>query len=72
VQFPNLALIVALVAGESGRFVDRAEHPYTASVFYVALTIWAYQELVGGVNWFRRTLGFATVIVLGVRVVHAV
>jgi len=71
VQFPNLALIVALVAGESGRFVDRAEHPYTASVFYLALTIWAYQELVHGVNWFRRMLGFAAVVIVGVRIVHA-
>jgi hypothetical protein len=41
-------------------------------VSYLALTIWAYEELVHGVNWFRRLLGLAFVILLIVRVAHAV
>jgi hypothetical protein len=35
------------------------------------MTIWAYEELVHGVNWFRRLLGLAYVIPLIVRVSHA-
>jgi hypothetical protein len=31
-------------------------------VSYLALAIWAYEELVHGVNWFRHLLGFAYVI----------
>jgi hypothetical protein len=72
VQFPNLPLIVALLAGEIGRFLDGGEHSYAASVSYLALAIWAYEELVHGVNWFRRLLGLTFVILLIVRVAHVV
>ena len=71
VQFPNAPLIVALLAGEAGNFVNGNEHTYTASVSYLALTIWAYEELVHGVNWFRRLLGLAFAVTLVVRVAHA-
>jgi hypothetical protein len=71
VQFPNLPLIVAFLAGEGGNFVNGIEHTYAASVSYLALSIWAYEELVHGVNWFRRLLGLAYAIVLVVRVTHA-
>jgi hypothetical protein len=40
-------------------------------VSYLALTIWAYEELVHGVNWFRHLLGLAYVIIVVVRVAHA-
>jgi hypothetical protein len=71
VQFPNLPLIVVFLADEAGRFLDRSAHSYAASVSYLALTIWAYEELANGVNWFRRLLGLAFVILLIVRVAHA-
>ena len=71
VQFPNLPLIVAFLAGEAGKFVDGRAHSYAASVSYLAMTIWAYEELVHGVNWFRRLLGLTYVILLIVRVAHA-
>ena len=71
VQFPNLPLIVAVLAGEAGRFLDGSAHSYAASVSYLAMTIWAYEELVHGVNWFRRLLGLAYVILLVVRVAGA-
>jgi hypothetical protein len=48
VQFPNLPLIVALLAGAAGAFLDGREHSYAAAVSYLALTIWAYEELVHG------------------------
>jgi hypothetical protein len=72
VQFPNLPLIIALLAAAAGRFVHGRAHDYTESVFYLALTIWAYEELVHGTNWFRRLLGLAFLIILVVRVAHAV
>jgi hypothetical protein len=71
VQFPNLPLIVAFLAGETGNFVNGDEHTYTASVSYLALTIWAYEELMHGVNWFRRLLGLVCMVMLVVRVAHA-
>jgi hypothetical protein len=71
VQFPNLPLIVAFLSGEAGKFLDGSAHSYAASVSYLAMTIWAYEELVHGVNWFRRLLGLAFVILLIVRVAHA-
>jgi len=56
VQFPNLPLIVAVLAGAAGKFLDGSALSYNASVSYLAMTIWAYEELVHGVNWFRRLL----------------
>jgi hypothetical protein len=71
VQFPSLPLIVALLAGAAGNFLNGAAHAYTASISDLALTIWAYEELAHGINWFRRLLGLAFVIYLIVRVAHA-
>jgi hypothetical protein len=71
VQFPNLPLIVAVLAGEAGKFLDGGAHSFAVSVSYLAITIWAYEELVYGVNWFRRLLGLAYVILLVVRVADA-
>jgi hypothetical protein len=68
VQFPNLPLTVAALAGEAGKFLGGSAHSYAASVSYLAMTIWAYEELVHGVNWFRRLLGLAYLILLVVRV----
>ena len=70
VQFPNVPLIAAFLAGEVGKFARGTEHSFAASAAYLAMTIWAYEELVHGVNWFRRLLGLAYVIILVVRVAH--
>jgi hypothetical protein len=71
VQFPNLPLIVALVAAETGTLIDGAGHRYAVAVAYLATAIWAYEELVEGVNWFRHLLGLVVAIVLIVRVAGA-
>jgi hypothetical protein len=71
VQFPNLPLIVALAADVVGNFVTGSAHSYATSVSYLALTVWAYEELANGINWFRRLLGLAFLILLIVRVAHA-
>jgi hypothetical protein len=71
VQFPNLPLIVAFLAGAIARPLRGDAHYYASSVAYLGLTIWAYEELVHGVNWFRHLLGLAVGFVLIVRVAHA-
>ncbi len=71
VQFPNLPLIVALLAGEAAALIDGAGHRYAVAVAYLATAIWACEELVQGVNWFRRLLGLVVAIVLIVRVAGA-
>jgi hypothetical protein len=71
VQFPNLPLIVAFLASEAGKLLHGTEHTYAASVSYLAMTIWAYEELVHGVNWFRHLLGVAYAIIMIVRVADA-
>jgi hypothetical protein len=57
VQFPNPPLIVALLASGAGHFTHGTGHRVALSVFYVALSVWAYEEAVRGENWFRRLLG---------------
>jgi hypothetical protein len=70
VQFPNAPLILAFLAGVLGGHLHGASHSYATAAAYVAMTIWAYEELARGVNWFRRLLGFAYVIIMITRVAH--
>jgi hypothetical protein len=62
VQFPNAPLVIAFLAGELAKHTHGSAHAYASSVSYLALVIWAYLELVEGVNWFRRLLGLTYVI----------
>jgi hypothetical protein len=71
VQFPNLPLIVAFLAAEAGTLVDGAGHRYAVAVAYLATAIWACEELVLGVNWFRQLLGLVVAIVLIMRIAGA-
>ena len=65
-----MPLIAAFVAGEAGSSWEARRHSFTRSAAYLAMTIWAYEELTAGVNWFRRLLGLAYMIILVVRVAH--
>jgi hypothetical protein len=62
VQFPNAPLIVAFLAGTTAGVVHGAAHADAKAASYLAMMIWAYEELVDGVNWFRHLLGLAYVI----------
>jgi hypothetical protein len=62
VQFPNAPLIVAFIAGEVAAMAHGAVHADAAAVSYLALALWAYEELTDGVNWFRHLLGLAYLI----------
>ena len=61
-QFPNNALITAFVAGQLAGMLHGVGHFDARAVSYLAMTIWAYEELAHGVNWFRHLLGLAYVI----------
>jgi len=71
VQFPNLPLVVGLLAGAVGNLVGERGHSYAMSVSYLALTAWAYEETAHGANWFRRLLGIVFLAYLVVRVANA-
>jgi len=60
-QFPNPPLIVAIVSAIVGLIVAEGStaHDFTRAVFYVALSVWAWEEASRGVDWFRRGLGIA-------------
>lgn len=72
-QFPNPPLIVALVAaGVSWIADDGSLYDVARAVFYVALTIWAWEEVTRGVNLFRKALGVAGLIYVTVDLVAIV
>ncbi|MHB8532646.1 MAG: hypothetical protein ACYDC2_07990 [Solirubrobacteraceae bacterium] len=71
VQFPNLPLIVAFLAGEAAQLLHGDAHFYARSVSYLGMGVWAYEELAEGVNWFRRLLGAAYIVILVLRLAHA-
>lgn len=62
-QMPNLPLIVWIVASLlSLIFTNGKINTVLDLVAYGALFTWAWMELFQGVNYFRRTLGFAVLI----------
>jgi hypothetical protein len=62
VQFPNAPLIAAFVGGVAASMLHGVGHREALAVSYLAMVIWAYLELVSGVNWFRHLLGLVYVI----------
>jgi hypothetical protein len=62
VQFPNWPLIVAFASGAAASMMHGAAHRDAAAVSYIAMAIWAYEELVDGVNWFRHLLGLVYIV----------
>jgi hypothetical protein len=71
VQFPNDALIVAFVAGTVAAMLHGVGHADARAVSYLAMTIWAYEELAHGVNWFRHLLGLVYIVSTGVHLAAA-
>jgi hypothetical protein len=62
VQFPNAALLAAFASGRAAAMIHGAGHGDAVAVSYLAMTIWAYEELVHGVNWFRHLLGLVYIV----------
>lgn len=71
VQFPNAALLVAFASGQAAAMMHGVGHDDAAAVSYAAMTVWAYEELVHGVNWFRHLLGLVYLVSTAVALAHA-
>ncbi|HWX97134.1 MAG TPA: hypothetical protein VNZ01_09825 [Solirubrobacteraceae bacterium] len=56
-QFPNPPLLAAFAGLGLAAATSGTAHDVGRAVFTVGLAVWAWQELVSGVNWFRRLLG---------------
>ena len=67
-QPPNAPLFAALAAWLVAALTSGDVHDYARAAFYVALAAWAWQEAEDGVNWFRRALGAAGLILVIVRI----
>lgn len=62
-----MALLVARFT-DDGSVID----DFARAISYVALTIWAYEEAVDGVNGFRKALGMAALVLIVVGVAQAI
>lgn len=72
VQFPNLPLVIAFAAGWTATALAGRPHGYAEAVSYLAMTVWAHEELVRGVNWFRRLLGAAFLVIVLISVAQGI
>jgi hypothetical protein len=68
-QFPNVPLIVALVAGGVAGATQGSVHDAAAVVALVGWAVWASDEVARGANLFRRALGVAGLVYVVVRIV---
>jgi hypothetical protein len=56
-QFPNPPLLLALGGWGLAAMAGGTPHDVGRAVFTLGLAVWAWEEAVSGVNWFRRLLG---------------
>jgi hypothetical protein len=66
-QFPNPPLLAALGGSLVAALSTGSVHSYARATFYAGLSAWAWEELAGGVNWVRRTLGAAGLVYVVVK-----
>ena len=72
-QPPNAPILVAFAALLLGWLVDSGTvHDVARAVFYVAITIWAYEEAANGVNGFRRGIGVVGLILIVVSIAGSI
>jgi hypothetical protein len=73
-QAPNPPLWIAFAALLATRLADDGSTigDLARAIFYVALTAWAYEETVRGVNVFRKALGVVALVLIIVGVARAV
>ena len=61
-QFPNPPLLIAFAGWGLAAVTTSAAHDIGRAVFTVGLGVWAWQETVSGVNWFRRLIGIGALV----------
>jgi hypothetical protein len=59
VQFPNPPLLLALAGWGVGAVTTGTARQVGRAALTLGLAVWALEEAVSGVNWFRRLLGVA-------------
>lgn len=71
-QYPNPPLWTALAALLVAHLTGGTVHDLARAIFFVALTVWAYEEAVHGVNGFRRGLGVIALGLVAVAITRAI
>lgn len=64
VQFPNAPLLLSLLASLVHRLATETTADYAWVASRLALTVWAWEELVRGDNALRRVLGLAVLVLI--------
>jgi hypothetical protein len=66
-QFPNPPLLIAFAGLALAALTGGGPHDVGRAVFTLGLAVWAWEEMVSGVNWFRRLLGTGALVWIVVR-----
>lgn len=61
-QFPNPPLLLAFAGWGLAAKSSGATHGVGRAVFTLGFAVWAWEEAVGGINWFRRLLGASALV----------
>lgn len=62
IQVPNAYLLMALTGLLISKLSIGFLHKVSLIIYTIAIIIWAYEEVISGVNWFRKLLGVATLL----------
>lgn len=71
-QKPNKSLTIAMIAFVLSIVLTGIYQKISSSVYYIAIIIWAYQEVSTGVNWFRKLLGTVALLMTFVGLVNLI
>ena len=61
-QFPNPPLLLAIAGSGLAAAADGTAHDVGQALFTIGLGVWAWEEALHGVNWFRHVLGAAALV----------
>ena len=64
-QLPNPPLLLAIAGWGLAAVTGGTAHDAGRVVFTVGLGVWAVEEVLCGVNWFRRLLGAGVLVWIG-------
>lgn len=62
VQFPNPPLLLGFAGSGLAAAADGTAHDVGRAIFAVGFSVWAWEEAVRGVNWFRHLLGVGALV----------
>jgi hypothetical protein len=65
-QFPNPPLLLAFTGSGLAAVASGTAHDVGRAVFTLGLAVWGWEEVVSGVNWFRRLLGVGALVWIAV------